>query len=317
MSGIRAVPVLLLAAALALAGEAPESWRPAEHPAQVLRPVAGLTRPARVVAFAAEVAGRVADPGPAMGATIAPGAALALDDGLARADRAVAAAAVDQAAAESAYRAREAQRIEGLFAENRISAGERDAAAHAAAAAALALATARAQLARSDQTLARHRVALPAGWQVLRRLREAGAVVQPGEAVLEAGDLATVTVLLHLDEDEAAGLATAQARVRGALHPVLAVRSAGQADALSRKRPVEVELPGAAGGGNEALFALLLPDPAGAVTVPADFIRAELDGRLVRTRDGRNLRVTVLRAAEGGLALLPTPELLAAELVRP
>ena len=61
----------------------------------------------------------------------------------------------------------------------------------------------------------------------------------------------------------------------------------------------------------------LLPDPAGAVTVPADFIRAELDGRLVRTRDGRNLRVTVLRAAEGGLALLPTPELLAAELVRP
>lgn len=316
MSGLRVLPLLALAA-LIIAADLPSTWRPADHPAQVLRPVAGLTRPKRVVAMAAEIAGRVVDSGPELGQSIPANAFLTLDDSLARADLAVATASVEQAKAESAFRAREAQRIESLFAEGRISSGERDAAAHAAAAASLALATAQAQLARSDAMVARHRVALPAGWQVLRRLRETGAVVQPGEAVLEAGDLSTVTALLHLDEGEVASLGSAVASVRGVVHPVLATRATGLADPLSRKRPVEIELPGAAGGGNEVLLALRLPDPAGALTVPEAFIRAELDGRFVRCTDGRNLRVTVLRAADGGLALLPTPDLLAAELVRP
>lgn len=316
MRGLRVLPLLLFAA-LILAADLPATWRPADHPAQVLRPVAGLTRPKRIVPIAAEVSGRVVDPGPELGQPIPANAFLVLDDRLVRADHAVASASVDQAKAESAFRAREAQRIEGLFAEGRISTGERDAAAHAAAGAALALATAQAQLARSGELLARHRVALPTGWQVLRRLREAGAVVQPGEAVLEAGDLSTITALLHLDEGEVASLGSAVASVRGVVHPVLAVRPTAQADPLSRKRPVEIELPGAAGGGSEVLLTLRLPDPAGALTVPEAFIRAELDGRFVRCADGRNLRVTVLRAADGGLALLPTPELLAAELVRP
>jgi len=64
------------------------------------------------------------------------------------------------------------------------------------------------------------------------------------------------------------------------------------------------------------LVALPLPDPNGAVAVPITLIRADLDGRFVRTSDGRSLRVTVLRTAGDGLvAVLPTPELLAAGLV--
>lgn len=316
MRGFRLPVPFLLVAALAAADQ-PDVWRPADHPAQVLRPVAGLTRPKRMVALAAEVAGRVADPGPEMGTAVPDGAVLALDDRLARADRAVAQAAAEQAEAEAAYREREARRIEGLFADRRVSEGERDAAAHAARGAVLALAAARAQLARADEILARHRVALPAGWRVLRRLREAGAVVQPGEAVLELGDLAAVTVALHLDAAEVGALPAAEASVDGGRLPLLAWRAADTADPVSRKRAVEVDLPGSAGGGREAIIALRLPDPAGALVVPAAFVRADLDGRQVRTRDGRSLRVTVLRADPGGLAILPTPELLAAELVRP
>jgi hypothetical protein len=303
---------LLLATAL----PAGEAWRAAEHPAPLLRPVAGLTRPLHVVAIAAETAGRIRDPGPAMGTMVADGVALVLDDALAHTERATAAAALASAEAEAAFRAREAARVERLFGEARISEGERDAAAHAAQAAALARDGARSQLARADEQLARYRIALPAGWQVLRRLREAGAVVQPGEPVLEVGDLSAVVATLHLGEDEIAALPRAVATVAGAAQAIRAVRVADLADAQSRKRAVEIELPGAAGGGREVLVALPLPDPNGAVAVPTALIRADLDGRFVRTSDGRSLRVTILRTVGDGLvAVLPTPDLLAATLI--
>jgi hypothetical protein len=309
---------LLCCLLLTLAAGASEPWRPAEHPAPLLRPVAGLTRPLHQVAIAAEVAGRIRDPGPAMGALIGADAALVLDDTMARAELASAEAAVASAEAESAFRAREAGRQERLFGEARISEVERDAAAHAARSAALTLAGARAQCARAAEQVARHRIALPALWQVLRRHREAGAVVLPGETVLEVGDLAAVVVLLHLGEDEIAALPRAVATVGGAAQAIRAVRVADLADAQSRKRLVEVELPGSAGGGREALIVLSLPDPAGALAVPSALIRADLDGRFVRTADGRTLRVTILRQAGDGLvAVLPSAELAAAELIAP
>jgi HlyD family secretion protein len=297
---------------------AAETWKPAEHPAQVLRPVSGLTRPVRIIPVACEVAGRVRDPGPALGATVGDDDWLRLDDSLAQADRTVAAAAEAQAEAEAAYRAREAQRLEGLFSEGRVSAGERDAAAHAAEVARLARERAGAELTRATRVLDHHRVRLPASWRVLARHREAGAVVQPGEAVLTLGDLSAVVVTLHLAEDEIAALPRAVASVGGATLAITAVRIGELADAQSRKRPVEVELPGAAGGGREALITLALRDPAGALVVPEGHIRAALDGRFVRTSDGRSLRVTVLRTAgDGLLAVLPTPELATAELLPP
>jgi hypothetical protein len=258
------------------------------------------------------------DPGPPVGAEIPAGALLRLDPALAEADRAVAAAQAARAAAEAAYRGREADRLARLAAEGRIGEAEHAAATHAATAARLAAASADAELARAEALLARRSVALPAGWRVLRRLREAGAVVQPGEAVLEAGDPAAVSVLLHLGEDEIAALPEAVATVGGRTWPIAAVRVPEQADALSRKRPVELELPGAAGGGREAVVLLSLPDPLGALAVPARLLRGGPDGSQARTADGRILRVTVLREAGPGLlAVLPTPELAAAELVAP
>jgi len=80
----------------------------------------------------------------------------------------------------------------------------------------------------------------------------------------------------------------------------------------------EIELPGTAGGGREALITLTLPDPSGALAVPEGHVSAALDGRFVRTSDGRSLRITVLRTTgDGLLAVLPTPELAAAELLPP
>ncbi len=313
MPGFLVLCGLLLATTLTAA----EGWRPAEHPADVVRPVGGLTRPVRIVAIAAEVAGRITDPGPAVAANTSDGR-LQLEDRLARLDRDSAGAAVAQAQADSTYRTREAERIERLAGDGRVSDGERDAARYAAEAARLALLRSQADLARSDELLARHRVDLPAGWRVLRRMHEAGAVVQPGQAVLEIGDLSTVVVTLHLAEDEIAALPAAQVVVAGQPVAVRAVRIADQADALSRKRPVEVELDGAAGGGREALVMLRLPDPAKALAVPATLIRADLDGRFVHTSDGRSLRVTVLRqTSDGMLAVLPDEALAGATLVAP
>lgn len=308
---------LLLTCCVALLPSA-ETWKPAEHPAQVQRPVSGLTRPLRVIPVACEVAGRVRDPGPALGAVVGEDDWLRLDDSLAQADRAVAAAAEAQAEAEAAYRAREAQRLEGLFNDGRVSEGERDAASHAATVAHLARERAGAELTRATRLLDHHRVRLPASWRVLARHREAGAVVQPGEAVLTLGDLSAVVVTLHLAEDEIAALPRAIASVGGTALPIRAVRIGELADAQSRKRLAEIELPGTAGGGREALITLTLPDPSGALAVPEGHVSAALDGRFVRTSDGRSLRVTVLRTTgDGLLAVLPTPELAAAELLPP
>ena len=153
---------------------------------------------------------------------------------------------------------------------------------------------------------------------VLRRHREAGATVQPGEPVLEVGDLSAVVAVLHLGEDEIAALPRATAAVGGAPVAIRAVRAAAVADAQSRKRPVEIELDAAAGGGREVLVTLALPDPAGCLLVPAALVRADLDGRFVRATDGRTLRVTVVRSGgEGLLAVLPTPDLRAAALAPP
>ena len=313
MTGFQVLCCLLLISALSSA----EGWRPSEHPADVVRPVAGLTRPVRIVAVAAEVAGRITDPGPEVAAATTAGR-LQLDERIARLDRDSASAAVAQAQADSAYRTREAERIERLAGDGRVSDGERDASRYAAQAAALALVRTQADLARSDELLARHRVDLPKNWRVLRRLREAGAVVLPGEPVLEIGDLSTVVVTLHLAEDEIAVLPAAQVVVGGQPVAVRAVRITEQADALSRKRPVDIELDGSAGGGREALVMLRLPDPSKALAIPSALIRADLDGRFVRTGDGRTLRVTVLRqAGDGMLAVLPDEALAGATLVAP
>jgi len=300
---------------LAVCGTTAEGWRPGDHPAEVIRPVAGLTRPVRMVAIAAEVSGRISDPGPAVGSVIA-SSAVVLDDRLAQLDRATNAAAVAQADADSAYRERESQRIVRLFVDGRVSEGERDAAAHAARTAALALDRAKAELARSDELLARHRIALPEGWRVLRRLREVGAVVQPGEPVLEIGDLSAVVATLHLSEDEITVLANAQVLFGGLPVAVRAIRTTEYADAQSRKRPVDIELPGSVGGGREVLVMLRLPDPSGALIVPAALVRADLDGRFVQASDGRSLAVTILRTLpDGMLAVLPDAALAGSTLV--
>ncbi len=314
MPGFRTVCCLLIAV-WALASEA---WRPADHPAAILRPIAALTRPVHIVAVAAEVAGRVRDPGPAMGSLIGDAMGVQLDDSLAQAERVIAAVTLTQAEAEANFRRREGERIANLFGQGRISEGERDAATHAAEAADLARARAAAELARRQRLVDLHRVDLPAGWQVLRRHREAGSVVQPGEPILEVGDPTAVVATVHLDEAEIAALAQATATVGGSIFPIQAVRSSALADAQSRKRPVEIELPGAAGGGREVLVTLRLPDPSGALAIPTALIRADLDGRFVRTDDGRSLRVTILRSTGDDLvAVLPDPALLSAALVPP
>lgn len=306
-----------LLAALASVLAAGEVWRPAEHPAMLERCISALTRPSRILAVASEVPGRLCDSGPPPGSAIAPGVALALDPAWAEAELRLARAQLAQAEAEAAYRAREAERAASLHRAGRLAEAERDAAVHAAERAALARAAAEAALARTELQLARHRIELPAGWVVVRRWREAGSVVAPGEPILELADVAAVLADLQLSPEELAALPGASVEAGGQRWAPIGWRVRPLADPQTRRLPVELELPGAVGSGREVQVRLALPDPLGAVLVPAAAVLADRDGRFVRTRDGRRLPLTVLRALDGALAVLPTPELLAAELTIP
>ncbi|MDW8373659.1 MAG: HlyD family efflux transporter periplasmic adaptor subunit [Planctomycetota bacterium] len=294
-----------------------DGWRPAEHPAPLLRPLSGLTRPLRTLLIASEVPGRLLGPVPALGERIADGSALLIDDAWARADAAVARAQLAAARAAADHQRREAERWEQLRREGRAAEAERAAAQHAAEAAALAVGVAEAELARLELRLARHRLPLPAGWQVLRRWREAGSLVQPGEPILEVGDLSALVVTVHALPEELPALPTAEATVEGRRFPIQAVRIGLLADAQTRKLPVELELPAAAGCGREAVITLRLPDPLGAVLVPKRAILADLDGRFVTGRDGRRIAVRIVRELGEHCAVLPSAELLASELLLP
>lgn len=309
----------LLALLVALAGGLwpGDGWRPAEHPARLERRISALTRPLRVLAVAAEVPGRLRDAGPMPGCAVEEGAAIALDPAWAEAELALARAQLAQLAAEADHRAREAARLAALRRDGQVAEAERDAAAHAAAQAALARAVAEAAVARAELHLARHRVALPAGWMVLRRWREAGSVLAAGEPILELGDTATVIADLQLAPEELPALATAAVEAGGRRWAPRAWRVRPVADPHTRRLPVELELPGEVGSGREVQLRLDVPDPLGAVLVPAAATFSDRDGRFVRTRDGRRLPLTVLRAADDALAVLPTPELLAGELALP
>lgn len=234
---MRFLTLVLLATAAASAE--PETWRPAEHPAEIVNRVHGVTRPARSLELASEVAGRVVELPLAEGAVVPDAGdgwspALRIDDGLVAAERAAAVAAVAEAEAavatargelaiarrEADHLAAELTRTETLVADERLSRRELDRARFEAeraqltveagaarlAAAAAAVDSAAAGLAQVDERRARHTVHAPAGWVVAERLVEPGAVVQPGSPLLRLHDVSTLEIALRLDEAEIAAL---------------------------------------------------------------------------------------------------------------
>lgn len=316
---IRPALALLLASLLV---QAEEGFDPAAHPARVQRRIIAYTAPIRTLDLAAETPGRLAavalQPGERVPAGDQPVARL--DDQLAALAVAGAEAALAARRSEAeaqgrdrAHAEREAERAERLFAEGRLAEQtrdavlrERDRARGAAAVGAALVAAAETDLATAVARRERHALRAPAGWVVVDRLREPGAMVAAGEAILRLVDVSELIAAMRLDEAEVAALRAAEA------DGSLAVRFAGAGEAAparirridvtfdpaSRKRLAELVVAGSAApeasGGLAVELVLGVPDPDG-VEIPLGLVAWRLERPLLRTAAGADLPVVALR----------------------
>jgi multidrug efflux pump subunit AcrA (membrane-fusion protein) len=176
--------------------------------------------------------------------------------------------------------------------------------------------TAEAQLATARAQRTRHDLAGPAGWIVLARLHEPGAMLAAGTPVLRLADVSRLVLVARLDEEELGDLrrraAAAPLTLRfagGATAPAAVRRIDVQYDAASRKRLVELVVDGAAApeasGGLQAELTLVVPDPSGGLAVPAACVQWRIEQPWVRLADGGERPVQILRRDGERVILAP------------
>lgn len=347
---------LLMLAALAWAA-AEEHYDPRAHPAVVQRTITGYTRPLAQLELAPELAGRLlvvaAQPGERLAGTAPP---VRLDPVLAdlavrQAEEALAGSEavlavrqseIDRLRGELELSQRERARIEELAGTGGASQRDLDQARTARVRASLVVAAAEASLAanraerataavRLDEARerrARHDLSAPAGWVVMERLLEPGAIVQPGQAVLRLADVSSLLVQLRLDEDELAALRTAEAA--GALRVRFAAGGREAAarlrrvevgfDHASRKRLAELVVAGAdapeASGGLAVTLALAVADP-GLAAIPAAYLAWRLEQPWATAADGSALALHPRRRLPDGGVAVPVEQLPAGVRLRP
>lgn len=314
-----------------------ERWVPADHPASFARTITAFTSPSRKLDVASEFPGRVLEVAITEGARV-PGERGRLEV-VVRLDSRFATIARDRAATalvtaersevqsrkrlalaqrEQTYRDAEVERIRDLARNGRVRSSDLDAVVFEADRAALevesreaalalastAVTAARHDLDEAEERLARHEIRAPAGWIVLERRVEPGAMVLAGEALLVVADVATLSVETRLSEEEVRALprdgvdlefrhgngVAARARVH---------RIDVDHNPATLKRLVELRLPGDAApaetGGLEVTFSLSIPDPAGSLLVHEDFVTHRHEQAFVQLDDGRRLPILPLR----------------------
>ena len=176
--------------------------------------------------------------------------------------------------------------------------------------------TADTQFATARAQRARHDLAGPAGWIVLARLQEPGAMLAAGTPVLRLADVSRLVLAARLDEAELTDLRRRAADggiavgFPGAAPATAAIRRIDVTyDPASRKRLVELVIPGTAApeasGGLQADLRLTVPDPAGGVAVPAACVQWRIEQPWVRLADGGERPVQVLRRDGTRIVLAP------------
>jgi hypothetical protein len=137
-------------------------------------------------------------------------------------------------------------------------------------------------------------------------------------------DTSTLVVELYLTTEELAAVRQAKAvsvqfpRHGGHLATASLARLDPQFDPVTRKRRVEFDLAGDAApeaiGGLEVIITISIPDPSGALLIPRSFMHLSNERHSVRTKDGRDILVTVLRQ-QGASQIVVLPDKLTPEVI--
>lgn len=317
---------------------------PHAHPAMLERSLTVYTEPRRTLAVAAEFSGRITAIAADVGQPVPAGrATIDLDDTLAaltveQADSAIKAATAMRNAraaglalqqSEAAYAEREFERVRNLADNGRAAEQVRDARAQDLQRAQLAadnesqlLIAAEADLAaaiirqrEAIERLHRHHITAPAGWIITKRLREIGAMVNPGEPILEVADVGTLLLTCRLDAGEIDALRTQAKRQtltvtfpgKPETVPAHILRVDVTYDIQSRKRLVELVIPGAsapeASGGLAAELRLHVADPTGGLEIPNAYVTWRFERAILTDKQGVEHVVVPLRRHATGIII--------------
>jgi RND family efflux transporter MFP subunit len=180
--------------------------------------------------------------------------------------------------------------------------------------------------ARLKETLDRHTLYGPPGWQVVDRFIEEGAFVHQGEPVLRLGDFRQLLVRFMLSYEE---LELLQKMASITLQfPELNVTAAGQIyrvspdfDAKSRKIPVELILSPPATfsasslrGGLRANLTIVGREERGSFVIPTSALVSRYEAHWLVKADGQRKKVILLGTnAEGQQAIVAGSELIPGE----
>lgn len=157
----------------------------------------------------------------------------------------------------------------------------------------------------------RHVIAAPQGWQVLSREIEPGEWVAKGQTVGRVGDYRTLLVPFALTTTEYNALRAVQdlclvlpeTPTQGEVCiPARIERISPEFDPETRKIGVDLAVDQGLDerrGGLRAELELELPDPSGAVSIPATALVQRYEEFFVRTPQGEELRVQVLAREDG------------------
>jgi RND family efflux transporter MFP subunit len=263
----------------------------------------GFTRARAEMALVSEAAGRcrevTAEVGEAIGAQ---GVFARLDATFTRLELEANLVEQKRLASRVDYLATEARRARKLVAKKSQAQAKLDAREQELDQARLQLAALKVQEKTLRERLARHTIPAPSGWRIIRRMVEPGQWVAQGQTVARAGDFRTLLVPLALTPAELEALRARREitlrlprlgrRVEAAIE-----RVSPAFDPATRKINLDLAIAGGLPemrGGLLAELTLELPDPAGAVLVPAAAVSERYQEHWLTTAGGQRLRVVVL-----------------------
>ena len=175
------------------------------------------------------------------------------------------------------------------------------------------------------ERLKRHEVRAPAGWRVISRSVEPGQWVATGEVLAELGNYNTLLVPLALSPPELQALEampgpyelkapyqhrTLKARLER-INPAF--------DPVTRKTKLELAVDSGLAqmrGGVQVELRLILPDPSGAVLVPAEALQSRYQEKWLTKKDGSQVQAVDLGPGPGGLRRVVSPQVRPGDLLR-
>jgi RND family efflux transporter MFP subunit len=177
------------------------------------------------------------------------------------------------------------------------------------------------QEAELKERRARHHSKIPSGWTVTERTVEPGEWVSVGERLGRAGDFSALLVPFSLSPEEYNALKKQNSPIRlffpdegeaGAAPEASLERISLAFDPETRK--INVDLTVSEGlsekrGGLRAELTVMVPDPSGAVLVPASAVVERYEEFWLTRHDGKKVRVVFLGNGPQGAIRVRSPEI--------